>query len=562
MAFDGIITKGIVEELRSSILMGKVDKIYQPIKSELVISVRGKDGNYKLFASSGSSDARLHLITETPMNPPSPPNFCMLLRKHLSGGRISEIKQVGSDRIIEIYFDTVSELGVSMSKKLVFEIMGKHSNIILVDNESGTILDGIKRISIDTSRTRQILPGLKYEYPPGQDKMPFEEITEDYFSNLPASYKTILATIGGISPQVAQSFAINREDGTIPADFFRLLGDATEVEGFVPHVYLDDQKNPVDFHILELRQYEEDCERLDFGSISETVDYYFEHRDSTNRMMQRSHALTKNTASLLEKAELKLQRLKEDLLDAENSEDYRLFGELLTANLHLTKPGMKELKVTSYYNNSEVTIPLDPKYSPSKNAQNFYKKYGKSKTAIKEKQIQILETEKDIEYLQSALTFLNNAKSPEEIDAIRGELAEEGFVRIKNADKGKNKKSARFKLSPYKYISPSGYEILVGRNNKENDELTLKLADKTDLWLHTKDIPGSHVILRTGGLEPSPEDIYCAASIAAWHSKGKNSAQVPVDYVRVRHVKKPSGAKPGMVIFTDNRTVYVDPKLP
>ena len=321
---------------------------------------------------------------------------------------------------------------------------------------------------------------------------------------------------------------------------------------------MEENNSPADFHIVNLPQFEEGCERKDFSTLSQCIDYYFDHKDSTNRTRQQSNSLIKTVSGLLDKHRLKLQRLNEDLLAASDSEKYRLYGELLTANLHLAKQGMDKVTVTSYYDGSQVEIPLDIRFAPSKNAQNFYKKYGKAKTAVKEKQIQIEETEKDIAYLDSVLTFLNELKRPEEIEGIRAELIESGFLRKKKT----NAKNYRFKAAPLKYQSPSGMQILVGRNNKENDELTLKIADKTDIWLHTKDIPGSHVILRTEGKDPEPEDIYTAASIAAWHSKGKNSGQVPVDYVKVRYVKKPAGAKPGMVIFTDNRTVYVDPKLP
>ena len=532
--------------------MGKVDKVQQPTKDELIIVVHTKKGNQKLYASSNSSSPRVHFIEEQPSNPPTPPPFCMLMRKHLVGARIIDVQQHESDRIIEISFEAMNELGFSLSKKLIIEIMGKHSNIILVDIETGNVIDSIKRVSFDTSRVRQILPGIKYQYPPLQNKIPFERITDEELNSLPKDSSAILKSIGGISPQIAEELSISDNR---PALLHALFD---EVNPPVPHVYLDESGKPLEFHIADLSQFETSCKRLNFDSISKCVDYYFEHRESTNRMKQLSHGLSRNLEALIEKSRLKLQRLKEDLLAAEDSEKYRLFGELLTANLHNVSPGAKKVSVTSYYDGSKVEIPLDPKYSPSKNAQNYFKKYGKAKTAIKEKQIQIEETEKDLGYLESVQTALDNLTKSEDIELIREELVETGFIR----KKGTKEKSRRFKSTPHKYTSPSGYDILVGRNNKENDELTFKLADKQEIWLHVKDIPGSHVILRTGGKDPTAEDIYAAASIAAWHSKAKDSSQVPVDYVKVRHVKKPAGAKPGMVIFTNNRTVYVEPKLP
>lgn len=550
MAYDGIITKAMVRELKDLLVQGKVDKIQQPLRDQLMLTIHTRSGNLKLFSSAGSSDPRLHLTLENPENPATPFSFCMLLRKHLGAARIKDVCQVGSDRIIEIYFEALNELGFTVSKKLVFEIMGKHSNIILVDTDTNKILDSAKRVGLDTSRARQVLPGMEYQYPPAQDKIPFSEISAEELASLPQDSKVILNRIGGISPQIAEELS----ESTDRAGFLDSLFNGNAI----PHVYLDQDGKPVEFHIANLGSYEDSCQRKDFQTLSECVEFYFENRATGNRLKQQAADLDRHLRSLIEKNQLKLKRLNEDLLSAEDSDKYRLYGELLTANLHLIKAGADSATVESYYDGSKVTIPLDPKYSPSKNAQNYFKKFGKSKTAVKEKQIQIEETEKDLQYLESVHSALENAEKSDHIELIRNELVDEGFLKKRKT----KEKPRKIKAEPHRYKSPSGMDILVGRNNKENDELTFRIADKTDIWLHTKDIPGSHVILRAAGEDPSAEDIYCAASIAAWHSKGKTSAQVPVDYVRVRHVKKPSGAKPGMVIFTDNRTVYVDPKLP
>ena len=298
--------------------------------------------------------------------------------------------------------------------------------------------------------------------------------------------------------------------------------------------------------------------REDFDSISACIGVFFDRRDSSNRAKQRARSSIKTVTSHLDKLKLKKQRLSEELLKAENSDRLRVFGELLNANLHTVSPGADSVTVLNYYDGCEVKIPLDPRYSAAKNAQLYFKRYGKSKTAVKEKQIQLEETEAEIAYLESALTYLENAQTTEEIDGIRNELAETGYVRRRKT----GFREKKFKAAPMRYETSSGLEVLVGRNNRENDVLTLKTAAKNDIWFHTKDIPGSHVILRTGGGEPSPEDIYETASIAAYYSKGRSSENVPVDYVNVKNVKKPSGAKPGMVIFSGNRTVWVNPKLP
>lgn len=554
MAFDGIITCAMVKELQDKIQLGKIEKVYQPENDELVFHIHTRTGNVKLFASVGSAHARLHFIEENPQNPPVPLAFCMLLRKHLQGGRIVEIAQKDSERIIEISLETLNELGFTVSKKLIFEIMGKHSNIILVDMTTGKIIDSIKRVSIDVNRVRQLLPGKEYEYPPAQDKIPFKAVTADQLGAADASSKAILSQVGGISPAIASELAGKEDRFTFLQGILGSIADST----FVPRIYLDEKDAPQEFHIVDLSEYEGAAKRLDFQTLSQCLAYYFDHKASSNRARQKSHDLVKSVTATLDKLYLKKQRLSEDLLKAENSEDLRLYGELLTANMHLIKTGDKSVEVINYYDNSTVRIPLDERHTPAKNAQQYFKRYGKAKTAVKEKQIQLEEVDDDIKYLESVLTYLNNTDSVEEIEALRSELIETGYIRRrKTAIKEK-----KYKPMPHRYETSSGFTVLVGRNNKENDILTLKTAAKTDIWLHTKDIPGSHVIVQTAGKELSEEEIFEAAAIAAYHSKGRTSENVPVDYVQVKYVKKPAGSKPGMVIFTNNKTVWVNPGLP
>lgn len=559
MAFDGIVTRAMVRELQDRILLGKIEKVYQPEADELVFHIHTKNGNVKLLASVGSAHARVCFITENPVNPPAPLAFCMLLRKHLQGGRITEITQKDSERIIEISLETLNELGFTMSKKLIFEIMGKHSNIVLMDIASGKIIDSIKRVSFDVNRVRQILPGMIYQYPPAQDKIPFLEISAEQLEALPADGKAILRSVGGIAPAFAEELALRagvQRSGYL-SDVLAAIESPNHADA---RVYLDESGAPIDFYPVALSELEESCTVRHFDDLSSAMEFYFGKKESSNQGRQKSHDLIRAVNALLDKMYLKKKRLSEDLLKAENSEDLRLYGELLTANIHLIQPGMKSVEVTNYYDGSTLTIPLDVKLSPSKNAQHYFKKYGKSKTAIKEKQIQLDENEAEIKYLESVLSFLENTDDVAEIESIRAELVETGYIRRRRQAGGFKEK--KYKPAPYRYTLSNGMSVLVGRNNKENDILTFKTAGNKDLWLHTKDIPGSHVIVQSGGVELDEEAVWEAAAIAAYHSKARTSENVPVDYVQIKYVKKPAGAKPGMVIFTNNRTVYVNPAVP
>ncbi len=398
MAFDGIVTNAVARELKDTLLLGKIEKIYQPESDELVFHIHTKKGNYRLYASSGSDHARIHLITENPPNPPVPLAFCMLLRKHLQGGRIIEISQKDSERIIEIVLETIDELGFSANKKLIFEIMGKHSNIILVDMRTGKIMDSIKRVSIDKNRARQLLPGKIYEYPPAQDKIPFLLLTRSQAERIEPDPKTLLNTIGGISPAVAQVLADSPDVYEKIEEIRRNLASGH----LSPRVYLKEDGSPGDFHVIPLETYPK---QIEFDTVSEMLDYYFVHRQSSNRVKQKSSDLKKVLSSALNKLYLKRQRLGEDLLRAENSEKYRLYGELLTANIHQIPSGADSVTVTSYYDGSEVTIPLDPSIRPQKTLSDTLKNMARPRRPAKEKKIQMEETDQEIAYLESVSSF-------------------------------------------------------------------------------------------------------------------------------------------------------------
>lgn len=558
MSFDGMVTFAAVKEFKDKLTLGKIEKIYQPQPEQLLFVIHTKQGKQRLFISSSGNHSAMYLVNSTPENPPAPPLFCMVLRKHLSAARISDIVQHENDRIVEIIMETVNELGFSVNKKLIIEIMGKHSNVLLVDMATDKIIDSIKHVSIDVNRARQILPGKAYQYPPAQDKIPFTEITPEdmqrFISSELQPERALLANIQGLSPALAETIAASGGFEKL-ADIISSVSSGTTS----PVVYTDEKGKPVDFHITPLTVYENSYTAADFNSLSEAAEYFFGNRESSNTVKQKSNDLMRVVKSHLDKLRLKTQRLSEDLFKAENSEKYRIFGELLTANLHAVKPGASSVTVLNYYDGSQLDIPLDPKYPPSKNAQNYYKKYGKSKTAVKEKKLQLDETYREIEYLESVASFIEHARSVEEVALLKQELIDSGFIRFRKNRKEQKKASGP---RPHAYTLTSGKTVLVGRNNKENDWLTLKKASGTDMWFHTKDIPGSHAILFLEGSEPTEADLFESAAIAAFHSKGTDSENVPVDYTKVRHVKKPSGAKPGMVIFTHNKTLYVSPKLP
>lgn len=568
MAFDGIITYAVAKELKERITLGKIEKVYQPGSEDLLVHIHTSRGNVRLFISCNSQAARVCLTGGSYTNPDQPPTFCMLLRKHLQGGRITDVRQKDAERIIEIDIEAQNELGFSVCRRLIIEIMSKHSNIVLIDIESGRIIDAIKRISIDVNRYRQLLPGVTYQYPPAQDRLPFTEV--DAETALPHDERAIMSRIGGISPAIsremlAHCYTVNDASvvSVVPAGRLCEIVGSVADGSMAPRVYIDGEGTPREFHITGLTEYA-DLETRYFDTVSECVDFFYSNREASNLVRQKSMPLLKSVQASLSKALLKKKKLSEDLLNAENSDKYRLYGELLTANLHLVRPGDRKVTVTNYYDGSDITIPLDEKISASANAQKYFKRYSKARTAIHEKQAQLEDNEGDIVYLESVIQSIEAADNVPLLDSIRDELEQTGYVRRRQ--KASQRKRKNQKPEPYSYTLSDGTRVLVGRNNTENDWLTMKNASKTDIWMHTKDIPGSHVIVKLEDgrslSDLSADLIYEAASIAAYHSKASGSDNVPVDYVPVRYVKKPNGSKPGMVIFTHNQTVYVTPKLP
>lgn len=575
MSFDGFVTHCVTDELRSKLLNGKIDKVYQPEKDEIILSVRTRSGNYKLLLSASASNPRIHLTEVQRENPMTPPMLCMLMRKHLAGAVIVDIKQNGSDRVVRIDAETRNELGDLCTRSVIIEIMGRHSNIILVD-DSGRIMDSAKHIDFTVSAVRQVLPGMTYELPPAQDKTAADSLKATELMEALAAQpedtlmdKFLLSEIMGMSPLLAREIVYRFSGNT------KMMKCEVDCAAFVVHtidflknicggiyepslVIEPSEKKPVAFSCVRLSQYEGAYKIEEYDSISEVIDSFFEIRSRREHMNRRSAALLKLIHNNIERCQKKIVMHKEHIRSAQDRDKYKMYGDLLTANLYRIKYGDKSVRVQNYYSESgeKIEIPLKADISPSQNAQRFYKRYNKAKTTEKfaSEQLEIAENEKY--YLESVADALENADTPVELDEIRQELMTEGYIAKQNNAKKKQQK----KSEPIKIISVDGYEILIGRNNRQNDELTLKSAYSTDLWFHTKEIPGSHTIIRTRGTGEAPETTMMqAAKLAAYYSKARNSSKVPVDYTLIKNVKKPNGAKPGMVIYDRYNTVYVTP---
>lgn len=580
MAFDGIVVSAVIDELKKKILNSKIDKIYQPEKDEIIIQVHNLRKNYKLLASASSTNPRLYLTEYSKSNPSNPPMFCMLLRKHLLGGIIVDIKQCGLDRTIIIDIQSYDEMGEITIKQLIVEIMGKHSNIILIDKTSETIIDSVKRVPLDVSRIRQVLPGLKYEYPPMGDKCDTLRSDRSQFLNKLqkadknlAVYKFLYTNFIGLSPLISREicFLANIDSNTYVASLseqdmenlynnFKMIVDKVKKNDFTPNIIKNSVNYEVfDFHALEINQYTNMIK--DFNpSMSNILDEYYHEKDLLDRIGQKSISIKKSIQTKLERSLNKLSRQKEELLEAKEREIFKIYGDLISANIHKIKKGLDNIELENFYseNLEKLIVPLDPKLSASENAQKNYKKYAKLKNAYKLLEEQIPQTEEEVHYLENILVSIENCTELQELEEIKEELINEGYIKgnSKNRKKNINKTASK----PHHYISADGYHIYVGKNNKQNDFLTLKLSAKDDIWLHTKNIPGSHVIIKTENKIVPDTTLYEASCLAAFNSKARQSQNVPVDYTERKYVKKPKGSKPGMVIYENNNTIYVTPK--
>ena len=574
MSLDGIFINSITNELYKKLLGGRVDKVHQPDKNEIVISIRSKGESFKLLITAISSSPRLHLTNVTRKNPVEPPMFCMLLRKHLTGSYIKNIRQINFDRIVEISFECRDELGTAVHKSLITEIMGKHSNIIFL-NEELSVIDSLKRITPNVSSVRQIYPGLKYITPPGSDKLNPMTVSKELFMKEIESVNSgiyifdfLYKNFTGFSPFISREicYLTSLNESTYLGELsenkkeeiwnaFNKIINRIKQKDFSFNIYYDENK-PYGFYCMEIEHLNK-LSKKSFTSPGELLDEYYYEQDNKNKINQRVASLIKSINTKIIRNKKKAEKQRNELLNAESRDKYRIYGELILSNLHKT-PKNNKLLVINYYDpeQKEIVIPLDPKLNLSQNSQKFFKRYNKLKKAEDELEKLINSTLSEISYLENILFSIEECETTDDLNEIYNELIAEGFMkRSLKVNKSKESKPVTT------FISSAGHEILVGKNNIQNDMITFKIGKNDDYWFHAKNMPGSHVIIRTNGDELTDEEFVEAARIAAFYSKGKTSGTVEVDYTQKSNVKKPPNAKPGFVIYDTNYSMLVKPNI-
>ena len=577
MALDGVFLRHLKEEIGTSLLGTRVDRVFQPNRDELILAFRGFSAAYKLLISARANSARVNLTTIPVENPQQPPMLCMLLRKKLQGAKLLEITQPDLERALMLKFDSVNELGDHVELTLAVEIMGRYSNIILVD-ENGKIIDALKRVDAEMSSERLVLPGLLYRLPPPQDKLSMLTCTvEEIMARIDALprdmelSKALMSVLQGISPIIAREVENSAGLGhevyvksmTLPqrrrTEMYvtTLMETAKNVSG-TPHIVIDAQNKPKDFAFMDIRQYGSAMTVSEKESFSEMLDAFYAERDQIERMRVKSQDLLRLLANHADRLSRKIANQQAELSACAERDTLRIKGDLLSANMYAIQKGETSVKLQNFYdeNLAELEIALDPALTPQQNAQKYYKNYRKAKTAEEKLTEQIGLAQTELTYIDSVFESLALAENERDLNEIRAELAEQGYVRRKTGKKNQKQPALS---APLKFKTSDGFTVLVGRNNRQNDKLTMKDANNNDIWFHTKNIPGSHTVLVTDGKAPTETAMEEAAVLAAQHSRAKDSAQVPVDYTQIRYVSKPQGAKPGMVIYVQYKTVYVDP---
>lgn len=574
MSLDGAFLYAVKNELQP-LVGSRLDKVNQPSRDEVILSFRTRDGAKKLLISANAASSRIHFTEKKTDNPKTPPMFCTLMRKHFGGARLSAIEQDGLERILTLKFDATNELGDPTQPAIVCEIMGRHSNIVII-SEDGRVIDSIKRVDEDISRERIIIPGIKYEAPPRRKRMNLFNFDADELSKLLETSgqknlsKALVDIFEGISPIIAREFAffVSKTDDIAAQDcrgkFFERLNFIIKETAFKLSENRCDfcitvSKDGIykDFSFIKISQYGNMMIRKNMESASAVLDEFFYERDNAVRRKQRAEDLFNILSRYSDKLSRKINIQRQEILDCAEKDKYKLYGNLISANIYRMTKGESSIILQNYFDGmKEIKISLNPRMTPSQNAQKYYALYRKKCTAEKILAEQIEIAENESVYIDSVFDSLTRAESIDEIELIRTELYEQGYLKKRNKIQ-KVKESA-----PIEFISSDGFKIYVGRNNKQNDYLTLKWAHKHDVWLHTHNIPGAHVIIETGGEDVPEKTLLEAAQIAAYYSKAVMSARVPVDYCPVKFVKKPNGAKPGMVIFSNNRTLYVTPGIP
>lgn len=573
MALDGLMMHLLTRELTRELDGGKVDRIQQPSREELVLTFRTNSGTKRLLISARAAGPRVGLIKENIENPAQPPMLCMLLRKQLSGGRLTAIRQFRLDRVMMLDFDCFGEMGDRIKLTLAIEIMGRCSNAVLVDGE-GKIIDALKRVDGATSSVRMILPGLSYTLPPEQDKLSL--LAEDPAAivqrvresgDIPL-HKAILGAMQGVSPVISRELAyracrsVDVRCGAVAEEQWDklriqldILRDTLE-NGGCPTMISEPTGRPADVAVMRVEQYGASMVTREFGSVSEMLDAFAGGRDEAERMKVKSHDVLKVLATASDRVARRLTAQRAELEQAQKREELRHFGDLITANIYRLKKGDVLCELEDIFGDgSPVRVVLDARLTPAQNAQAYYKQYRRAQTAEAHLVPLIEQGERELEYIDSVFDMLSRAASNAEVAEIRAELTDEGYIRRQ----GKQPKRQPASLPPQVYRSDDGFEILAGRNNRQNERLSLRDAEKTDVWFHAAKIPGAHVIVRAKGETPPDSTLEQAAVIAATNSRGRESGTVAVDYTLAKHVSRQPGGKPGMVIYTDQRTVYVKP---
>uniref|UniRef100_UPI004057A696 Rqc2 family fibronectin-binding protein n=1 Tax=Acetatifactor sp. TaxID=1872090 RepID=UPI004057A696 len=571
MAFDGVTIANVVYELKKELIGGRLYKIAQPESDELLLTIKTGDGQKRLCISADASLPLIYLTQGNKQSPMTAPNFCMLLRKHLQNGRIIDITQPGLERIIHIEIEHLDEMGDLCRKKLVIEIMGKHSNIIFC-NEENMIIDSIKHISAAVSSVREVLPGKPYFVVQTQDKLDALTTNFETFQNTLAGkpqpvFKAIYGSFTGISPVLAQELCYEAKvDGERPtaaltdADYnslyqaFSHMITAIQNGTFAPNIaYTGDR--PMEFAALPLTMYTSGADRtVTFVSMSELLEHYYAEKNVYTRIRQKSADLRRIVQTALERNVKKYDLQVRQMQDTEKREKYRIYGELLNTYGYSAEPGAKSLEAVNYYTNEPVTIPLDPTLTATENAKKYFEKYNKLKRTYEALSELTKEVKEEINHLESISASLDIALQEEDLVEIKEELTESGYIRRK----GGNKK-VKITSKPFHYISSDGFHIYVGKNNYQNDELTFKFATGNDWWFHAKGMPGSHVIVKTEGAEDLPDRTFEEAGrLAAYYSKGRGQEKIEIDYIQKKHVKKPGGGKPGFVVYYTNYSLMID----
>ena len=572
MALDGAFLNFLKRELNNTLKDAKVDKIHQPNSEEFIFLFRGKNGAHKVLFSARANSARVHITEHVLENPETPPMLCMLFRKKLTGAKLISVAQDRLERALSFVFDARNELGDPTRITLVIEIMGKYSNVILLD-ENLNIIDALKRVDSGMSSRRQILPGLTYAPPPKQDKLSL--LTDDIkeisakilsFEKDKLISSAVLAAVQGISPIICKELSFimtgrvdsrlcDIEEETKLIENLENLRD--EIKNQVSRPCSIKQKGKlIDFSFEEISCYDSQDLKY-YNDFSTLLDEFYFEKDTAERMKSKAQSLNKMLTNISSRIERKISAQKRDIMDCDSKESHKMLGDLINSNLYRIKKGMRSVTLENFYANMEpISVKLDPRLSGAQNAQRYYKEYRKAKVAQKVLKDEIKKASDEKTYIDAVVDAVSRVQTEKELLEIKQELTKEGYLKEKRSKKAK--KGERF--VPLEFKSSEGLRILVGKNNVQNDKLTLKVADKNYIWLHVKDLPGSHVIIMENAENVGNETIVEAAKIAAYHSKAKDSSGVAVDYTQVKNVKKPSGAKPGMVIYSANKTVYVTPE--